>query len=122
MFKDIIFLERDLESAKVELALKPDFNLIDAFKMLDMEDRGYISHQDLAVKLHRYFEIDTLSLHGEENLYLFMKRFDPSMSGRLTFAELCRAFTPIAKEYASLVEGRAEFYAKKFRDPLQFFN
>lgn len=86
MFKEIIFLERDLESAKVELALKPDFNLIDAFKMLDQEDRGYISHQDLAVKLHRYFDIDTLSLQGEENLYLFMKRYDPSMTGRLSFA------------------------------------
>jgi hypothetical protein len=75
MFKDIIFLERDLESTKIELALKPDFNLIDAFKMLDIEERGHISHQELAVKLNRYFDIDTLSLQGEENLNLFMKRY-----------------------------------------------
>ncbi len=31
----MIFLERELESAKIELTLKNDFNLLDAFKMFD---------------------------------------------------------------------------------------
>ena len=35
IFKDSIFLERELESAKIELSLKPDFNLLDMFRMLD---------------------------------------------------------------------------------------
>ena len=38
MFKDIIFLERELESAKIELTLKPDFNLLDAFKTIDFNN------------------------------------------------------------------------------------
>ena len=38
--KEIIFLERDLESAKIELALKSDFNLLDAFRMLDFRAHG----------------------------------------------------------------------------------
>lgn len=29
--KDIIFAEREVESAKIELALKSDFNIVDAF-------------------------------------------------------------------------------------------
>ena len=33
--KEIIFAERELESAKIELALKSDFNIVDAFKMMD---------------------------------------------------------------------------------------
>ena len=33
--KEIIFAEREVESTKIELALKSDFNIIDAFKMLD---------------------------------------------------------------------------------------
>lgn len=33
--KDIVFAEREVESAKIELALKSDFNIVDAFKMLD---------------------------------------------------------------------------------------
>lgn len=40
MLKDFIFLERELESAKVELSLKPDFNLLDAFKMTDLNNSG----------------------------------------------------------------------------------
>jgi len=33
--RDIIALERELESAKVALTLKPDFNLHDAFRIFD---------------------------------------------------------------------------------------
>ena len=39
ILKDIIYLERDLESTKKELSLKPDFNLRDAFRMLDRDNR-----------------------------------------------------------------------------------
>ena len=43
VLKDNIFLERELESAKIEAALKPDFNLLDAFKMFDCRGHGNIS-------------------------------------------------------------------------------
>jgi hypothetical protein len=43
IFKDSIFLERELESAKIEVALKPDFNLLDLFRMLDPHSKGYFS-------------------------------------------------------------------------------
>jgi hypothetical protein len=43
MLKEIIFMERELESAKIELSLKPDFNLLDAFKIIDVESKGYAS-------------------------------------------------------------------------------
>ena len=42
IFKDTIFMERELESSKIQLCLKPDFNLRDAFRMIDMENRGWI--------------------------------------------------------------------------------
>jgi len=41
--KDNIFLERELESARIELALKPDFNLLDAFKIFDLRGTGNVS-------------------------------------------------------------------------------
>jgi hypothetical protein len=40
VFKDMIFLQRDLETSKVALAFKSDFNLMDAFAMLDIENTG----------------------------------------------------------------------------------
>jgi hypothetical protein len=43
VFKDTIYIERELESVKIELCLKPDFNLQDAFRMLDVERKGVIT-------------------------------------------------------------------------------
>lgn len=48
MLKEIIFMERELEAAKIELSLKPDFNLLDGFKMLDPQSKGYLTFADLA--------------------------------------------------------------------------
>lgn len=35
LLKEIIFLEREVESSKIDLALKSDFNLKDAFRLFD---------------------------------------------------------------------------------------
>jgi Ca2+-binding EF-hand superfamily protein len=43
----VIFLERELEGAKIELCLKPDFNMIDAFRMLDLGERGEITQSEM---------------------------------------------------------------------------
>jgi hypothetical protein len=47
IFKDTIFMERELESAKIELCLKPDFNIGDAWRMIDKYEKGYLNHEDL---------------------------------------------------------------------------
>ena len=47
VLKDNIFLERELESARIEAALKNDFNLLDAFKIFDSRGTGNISVQDV---------------------------------------------------------------------------
>ena len=46
MFKDLVFLEREIESAKIEVALKSDFNLMDAFRLFDQAGRGFITQHD----------------------------------------------------------------------------
>jgi len=45
--QDIIGFERELEQFKVSLAKCADFNLIDAFTMLDKEGRGYVTASEL---------------------------------------------------------------------------
>lgn len=42
-FKEIIFIERDIESAKIDLALKSDFNLVDGFRIFDMRGYGFVA-------------------------------------------------------------------------------
>jgi hypothetical protein len=51
VLKDNIFLERELEGAKIEAALKPDFNLLDAFKIFDSRGAGNVSVQDVIMAL-----------------------------------------------------------------------
>lgn len=43
MFKDTIFIERELETAKIDLSLKPDFNLLDSFRILDPYHKGFVT-------------------------------------------------------------------------------
>jgi hypothetical protein len=35
VLKDNIFLERELETQRIEMSLKTDFNLLDAYKIFD---------------------------------------------------------------------------------------
>ena len=57
-----------------------------------------------------------------ENLDLMFKRYDTNKDTKLSLAEFCKAFTPSGKEYAALVQGRAEFYSKRGLHPKDFFN
>ena len=40
---DYINLERDLERVKVSAVIKEDFNLIDAFGLIDFQGKGYVT-------------------------------------------------------------------------------
>lgn len=122
MLKEIIFMERELESAKIELSLKPDFNLLDAFKVIDVQNKGWVSFQELLESLHRNLDIDSLSVIAMENIDLLFKRYDTNRDLKLSLAEFCKAFTPTGKEYAVLVQGRAEFYSKRGLHPRDYFN
>jgi len=53
IFKDLVFLEREVESAKIEVALKSDFNLMDAFRLFDQAGRGFITQHDFTEGLRR---------------------------------------------------------------------
>jgi Ca2+-binding EF-hand superfamily protein len=91
--KEIIFIERDIESAKIDLALKSDFNLVDAFRLFDMRGFGAITSQDL---------VDGLRLNldfGEfcpDDIYMFFKRIDRTSRGRITFNEFGEAMLPFS--------------------------
>jgi len=46
VLKDIMNLETDLENSKSELTLKPDFNLVDCFRIFDYSGRGWCSFEE----------------------------------------------------------------------------
>ena len=71
--RDFIALEREVESSKVALTLKPDFNLHDAFRIFDQGHYGAISVADLRDGLAAIGVFPT-----SEETDLFFKRYDAS--------------------------------------------
>jgi len=95
-----------VEKAKVDLSLKTDFNLIDAFRMFDPTGTGQASHQVIRQVLA---EINLCC--KEEELLLFMQRFDKDRDNHLRYSEFCDAFLPIDSFHASLLAKKAPLSA-----------
>ena len=119
MLKEIVFAEREVESAKIELALKSDFNLIDAFRMFDLKGVGCFTSQDLSDCLVRSLHYNDFT---SDDIYLFFRRLDKEGKGRLNFNDFSSAVLPFSREYAALVTDRPDYYSKRERDCARFFN
>ena len=104
-FKEQISLEKELEDAKSRLALQPDFNLMDAFQILDKAARGYVT----STELHEVLA-DLGSYALRENVYLFSRRYDRNNDGRLLYSEFCDAFTPKSSAQALALTSRSAYY------------
>jgi hypothetical protein len=66
-------LERELESIKIELALKPDFNFMDSFRMIDFNNKVQLNGQDLMLALKDVVGIETVTL---DDIYLLFRRYE----------------------------------------------
>ena len=86
---------------KTTLISKADFNLFDAFRIFDIDSRGWVSQTDLKVGLN---QIGIFPSHDE--LDLFVKRYDKDGDHRLRFMEFTDAFLPSDKYYAGLLNKR----------------
>jgi len=94
-------LERELENAKISLVQKADFNIFDAFRIFDIDSRGWVSQTDLRLGLN---EIGVYP--ASEEMDLFVKRYDKNSDGRIKFSEFCDAFSPIDNYYATMLNRR----------------
>ena len=105
-FREMLLLERELERAKVDLITTcPDFNLYDAFKLLDRGTKGWIQSFDLrdAMTDPRGIDLPDFSL---EDVDLFLARYDRDNDRKLRFSEFCDAFTPMDKFHADIINRR----------------
>ena len=87
--------EKDLEIQKINLSLREDFNLIDAFGMLDHTGKGHLNPTELHIAL-RDLDIPVT----QEDCYLLFLRFNRDMDGVLKYSEFTDAFMPIDQHYA----------------------
>jgi EF-hand domain pair len=94
-------LEKQLEQAKISLAIRPDFNLFDAFRIFDAPALGYVSISDLKSGLAG---IGVYASYDE--LELFFTRYDKNRDGKLRYSEFCDAMCPIDAYYSTMLNRR----------------
>ena len=106
----VINFEGELERMKQDLALRPDFNLVDLFVFFDADQKGHCNLEEFQETLRKL----ELFVQEKEAL-LFIKRFDRGSSGMIKFADFTCAFTPILSDYLDLLNQR-----KPINTDLQF--
>ena len=84
VFQNQLELEKNIEKIKIQLSLKTDFNLIDAFRIFNESGTGSASIQDL---IHGLKDLG-LEVNNDE-ITLFMARFDQDSDRRLRYSEFC---------------------------------
>ncbi|EAR90151.2 EF hand protein (macronuclear) [Tetrahymena thermophila SB210] len=101
IFREIINFEKEIELCKQNLALCPDFNLQDAYRVFDSQNKGLVTQsefQETLSSLNIFYNI--------EDIFLFYRKFDKDHDGRLRFSDFIDAFLPKQKEYAKMINCR----------------
>lgn len=105
VFRQQLELERQLERAKVDLSLRTDFNLIDAFRIFDSDGKGWLTASEIKEGLS-LFNIFAQS----EDILFFMLRYDKDEDNRLKYSEFCDAFLPTDSFHAGLLAKKAPLH------------
>lgn len=107
---------RDLEEAKSDLVDMQDFNLIDGFRVLDVENKGFVTSTELEEGL-RVLGVRTL---GDES-YLLIRNYSKLSDSRLRFSDFSGMMTP-KDDHLSRLLGQREPYRESLRDPREAFS
>ncbi len=110
VFLDQIFLEKELEHAKCELALKPDFTTIDAFRLFDIEQKGELNITDFVAAFSEIIRLPNTKGQTLDDCYLIFRRYDKDNDGKLNFSEFTDMFLPSSREHSQQLTTRAASY------------
>ena len=112
LFFEMICNEKELEEAKRNLAEQGDFNLMDAFQMIDEKSLGWISAPQILT-----FLIENDVYCHKDDVYTFTRRFDRDHDSKILFSDFCEAFTPKDTYYAHNLNNRKPKYLHKKEIP-----
>ena len=99
--RKLMEIESRIEDAKISLAINPDFNCEDAFRLFESNDKGFLDKTDIKNGLNLLCIFPT-----NKELDLLMKRFDLQNNGYLNFADFFDMVVPFEKSYRERVENR----------------
>jgi Ca2+-binding EF-hand superfamily protein len=105
---DLLYMELDLEKSKIDLSLKPDFNLVDLFRMFDIENKGYITFDEFRSGLYLFHLYPNY-----DDAFLLFTRYETVSEGILRYSDFCDIFNPKSEEYSSILTTRISYYIHK---------
>ena len=100
---ELVTQSRQCEAARMDLACRKDFNLIDAFALLDLDGKGFVSRDELFQRLRSF--APEKELNGLDVDIVF-RRYNKAEDGRLKFSEFMHFISPLHEEYAEMVNAR----------------
>ena len=112
LLSKLMRVESQIEAAKITLALNPDFNCEDAFRIFECNGRGFLDVNDLKCGLNLLGICPT-----DLEVRLLLKRFDLQNEGSINYADFFDMLVPFEKEYRTLVENRVPHSCCAFRCP-----
>ena len=99
--EEIMQIEDLIEKAKIDLALRSDFNAVDCFKIFELNGRGIITPQDLK------YGLDCLEVFTSQNdIKLILRRADLKKCGGINFLDFFDLVVPYQNDYRKMVENR----------------
>lgn len=99
--RKLMNVESQIECAKIDLALNPDFNCEEAFRIFEFNGRDFIDENDLKCGLN------VLGIYPTDHqIRLLMKRFDLQKEGCINYADFFDMLVPFEKQYRTMVENR----------------
>lgn len=101
---ELIGLEKEVEVMKINLALRQDFNLMDAFGLLDRECRSEVNPTELRQQL----AVLGLRLESEDLTLVFHRYADTDTS--MCYTTFTDAFLPCDEYYCRLLIGKRLSY------------
>jgi len=91
------------------LALKHDFNLLDAFRFFDLQGKGYITRAELEDGMREFGVFP-----NSTELYLIMRKYDTDNDSLLKYTDFCDMITSKSIEYAGILTKRIPSYADEY--------
>ena len=90
-----------IDGIRNNLAIKHDFNLIDAFRIFDSNDNGFITLMDIEQGLAR------IGLRpSQDEIYLLVRHYSRLQDSRIRFSDFSEMLTPKQDEYARIMRNK----------------
>lgn len=98
------------------LAECSDFNLVDAFAILDAKSLGWVT----APQIYAMF-LDSENFAHKDDIYNYVRRYDRDMDSKLLYSDFCESFTPKDPYYAHNVNQRKPKYIHVKEVPRKYY-